>query len=422
MDTLANFLIAITTAILFSAFFSAAETAFTGISKAKLYKLKREGNKRAKIIHDMRKDKEKTIGVLLLGNNMMNNFCTALATGAAISLFGNEGVVYATLLMTVIIIIFAEILPKTYAFENSEKVSLAVAPILKLLVKLFYPIVAIVQIIVNYTLKFFALRSQHTNPMIAAIEELKGVIALHHDEGGFMKTQKDMLGSILDLEDTDISEIMVHRNQMVTINIDLPTHQIIEQIINSNHTRIPIWQNDADNIIGVIHIRDLLKLINKLDKNNLTTQDLLRISFNPWFIPETTSLKDQLNAFREKGVHFALVIDEYGGLKGIVTLEDILEEIVGQIRDEHDKINNEILDNKDDSFTVSGAVTIRDLNRELDWNLPDDNASTIAGLLMYETQLIPKEGEEFQLYDLNFKVIKRSRNQIKSLKLSKINK
>jgi Mg2+/Co2+ transporter CorB len=419
METIIHFVLLILGLLLCSAFFSAAETAITGASQAKIHKLKLEGNKRAKLVSSLREHKEKLIGVLLIGNNAVNILSSSIATSTAISLFGDEGVVYATVMMTVLIVFFAEVLPKTYAFDNSEKVALATAPLLSFSVKILYPFVTLIQIAVNYTLKIFNLKDQQKgSPFIDASEELRGAIELHHHEGAFVKHHKDMLGSILDLGDTEIGEIMIHRTQMITVNIETKPSEIIKLILESSHTRIPLWKDEPDNIVGVIHIRDLLRLIR--NSSDMDKIDIMSIASDPWFIPDSTLLYEQLHQFRKRRNHFALVIDEYGALKGMVTLEDILEEIVGKIEDEHDFANNEIQKNTDGSYNVFGTVTIRDLNREFEWNLPDENANTIAGLLMHETEKIPDEGEVFEFYNIQFEILKKSQNQIELIRLKKL--
>lgn len=417
MEPYIFYLVAIIICVIFSAFFSAAETAITGGSKAKFHKLKMEGNKRAKIILKLREDKDKVISAVLLGNTAINILASAIATSFAIGLWGEEGVAIATLVMTVVILVFSEVLPKTYAFENSEKFSLAIAPILVVILKLLYPIIKVIQWIVNLFLVVLKLRNKNKEIDIST-DELRGAIELHHDEGAVVKTDRDMLGSILDLADMTVTDIMIHRKNIETINVELDNKEIINKILASTHTRIPIWQDNHDNIIGVLNIKDVLKAMKNAEK--LENIDIKSLATEPWFVPETTLLRNQLREFRLRRNHFAIVVDEYGGIKGIVTLEDILEEIVGQIEDEHDRALNLIKDNKDGSYTVDGTLTIRDINRELDWDLPDDYASTIAGLLINEVGDLPKEGAEFEFFGIYFKILKRYQNQIISIKVRKL--
>ena len=417
MENIFFLIIVIIISVIFSAFFAGAETAITGASQATIHRLEIEGNKRAKMVTKLRADKEMLISALLLGNSVCNVLASSIATSAAMSMFGSEGVVYATLIMSFVIIVFAEVLPKTYAFENADRASLAIAPSLSLLVKILYPITIGVQLLVKLVLSIIT--KKHHKSFMSAHDELRGAIELHHLGGGVVKMDRDMLGSILDLNEREIGDIMIHRRKMVTLNINLPNSLIIEQLMESTHTRVPFWQDNPENIIGILNIKDLLKAARKHggDFTQINIRDLIT---EPWFVHETTLLKEQLHEFKKRRNHFALVVDEYGDLMGLVTLEDILEEIVGQIEDEHDIIAEGIKIIDDNICIVEGALTIRDFNRQLEWNLPEDDATTIAGLIMHETGVIPEEGEEFNLFDINFIILRKINNQIVEVKLEKL--
>lgn len=420
MESILIFIVAIVLSIIFSAFFSAAETAITGASRAQIHRLRQEGSKRAKIVSELREDKDRLIGALLLGNNALNIFASALATSSAISLFGQEGVAYATVLMTVIVLVFAEVLPKTYAFKNAEKVALLIAPILKVLVKILYPLTTIVQFIVNIVLKVFGVTMQEKSPLIPGTEALRGAIELYHYEGAVVKRERDMLGSILDLGDMEIDSIMVHRKNMVTLDIGQRPADIIRQMLDSTHTRIPLWKDNPDNIVGVLHIKDLIRVL-RSHTGSLDDINVLKIATKPWFIPNTTRLADQLHEFRKRRNHFALVVDEYGALMGVVTLQDILEEIVGQIGEErHTKEDDSMKVESEGVYQIDGDMSIRDLNRHFDWSLPDDKASTIAGLIMYETETIPEVGENFLFYGFYCEILQKEHNQITRIRLRKL--
>lgn len=415
---LAISLVIIAVLMLLSGFFSGSETALTAISRARIYRLEKAGNRRARTVHRLRDKKEALIGTILLGNNLVNIAASALATSVAIQLWGENGVVYVTLIMTLVVLVFGEVMPKTYSINHPEKVALLVAPIFVWLIKIFAPITAAVQWIINGVFRLFGVDMHMGNSLISASDALRGAIELQHRDGDIVKLDRDMLGGILDLADTEVGEVMVHRKHMITIDADLPVQEIIRLAVDSDHSRIPLWQEDADNIIGILHIRNLMKAIHQHGRAGLSHAHVHDLLVKPWFIPESTNLRDQLLAFRQMRQHFALVVDEYGALHGIVTLEDILEEIVGEIDDEHDQPDSgEITTQKDGSYSVEGKVTLRDLNRYLDWNLPDDNANTIAGLLIHEAREIPNSGQQYTFHNCHFTVLAKEGNQLTRLRL-----
>ena len=405
--------------LLISAFFSAAETALTAVSRARIYQLVMDGNKRAQIVSRLRKDKESMIGTVLLGNNAVNIAASAIATTLSVRLFGDEnGLVVVTIIMTLLVVIFSEVLPKTYAIQNAERVSLAFAPALLLLIKLFKPITFTIQFLIRSMLRLFKIDISKANTLISSTDVIRGTIELHHREGKMIKQDRDMLGSILDLNDIEVEGIMVHRMEVETLDADLSADELVKMAVSTMHSRIPLWRGEPDNIIGVLYVKNLIKLMRE-QKGLLTSESIIATCSKPWFIPETTSLRDQLLAFRSKRQHFAFVVDEYGGWQGIVTLEDIIEEIVGDIDDEHDVVENDIQKIGDNIYLINGSVTLRDLNRHLGWNLPDDNASTIAGLLIHQAQEIPSIGENYPLHGFDCTVMEKSAMQITRVKMTK---
>ena len=417
ITTLLLVLGAIVILLLMSAFFSGSETALTSVSRARLHHLEKRGNQRARLVNRLIGDRERLIGAILLGNNAVNIFASALATSVLIGLFGEAGIAYATIGMTLLVLIFAEVLPKTYALRNADRVALAVAPFMRLMVIILSPITLAVQAVVRFSLRLLGVAATDGDHALKAEQELRGAIDLHSRGGAIVKQERDMLGSILDLEDVEVSEIMVHRKGMTVIDAEDPPARIIERAIASPYTRIPLWRGDPDNIIGVLHSKDLLNLVHG-HRDNIDDLNLAATATAPWFIPDSTTLLRQLQAFRHRRAHFALVVDEYGALMGMVTLEDILEEIVGDIADEHDVAFTGVRLNADGSYTVRGTVTIRDLNREYEWNLPDDEASTIAGLVIHEAQRIPEMGQSFVFHGFKFEVLTRQRNQITSVRVT----
>jgi Mg2+/Co2+ transporter CorB len=406
--------------LVFSAFFSGTETAFTAASRARMHSLEQQGNKRAALLNSLRLHMDRVIGAILLGNNLVNITASALATSALISLFGETGVIYATIGMTILVLIFGEILPKTYAINNADRAALAIAPVMRIVVLLLSPITRVVQLLVNAVLRLFGLRVEAEIGSDRTEEELRGAIDLHLHAGADeeeIRSAGAMLHSILDLDDVTVADIMVHRRNVATMDVGQPTAQIVDQILASQFTRLPLWENEPDNIVGVLHVKALLRAARSAG-GKVDAIDLKAIAADSWFIPETTSLLDQLQAFRSRREHFAIVVDEYGAVMGIVTLEDILEEIVGQIDDEHDIQVTGVRRLTDGSFEIDGSVTIRDLNREFAWRLPDDEASTIAGLVLYEARRIPVTGQVFVFHGFRFEVLERQRNQITRLRVT----
>jgi Mg2+/Co2+ transporter CorB len=251
----------------------------------------------------------------------------------------------------------------------------------------------------------------------AAQEELRGAIDLHHIQGSVETADRNMLGGILDLKDLQVADVMIHRKNMTMIDADLPPEEVLDRVLSQPHTRLPVYKGDLDNIIGVMHAKDLLRALSR-NQGNIKAVNVLSLATKPWFIPDATPLADQLRAFLQRRTHFALVVDEYGALQGLITLEDILEEIVGEIRDEHDLPVSGIRPQPDGTTNVDGWVTIRELNRVMNWNLPDEEATTIAGLVIHEAQTIPDVGQVFSFYGFKFEVLRRQRNQVTALRIT----
>jgi Mg2+/Co2+ transporter CorB len=351
----------------------------------------------------------------------VNILASALATDVSLKLFPEGGIVIATILMTAFILIFAEVLPKTLAIARTDRMALQVAVPVRLFVALLAPIVATVQFVVWRLLYLFGLREGAGKPVLTAQEEIRGAVELHHQEGGVEREHRDMIGGILDLVDLQISDVMVHRKNMEILDGSASTEDIIASVLSSAHTRFPIYRGDPENIVGVLHVKDLVRMMVER-QGSLKNLDIPALASEPWFVPETTTLEEQLRAFRDRREHFALVVDEYGVLQGLVTLEDILEEIFGKIAEEHDQHTPEgIRPQADGSYNVDGWVPIRELNRELDWTLPDENATTIAGLVIHEARVIPEVGQVFSFFGHKFEILRRQRNQIMALRITPMN-
>ena len=406
---LAATILAIFVLILLSAFFSGSETSLTAASKARMHTLESEGDKRASLVVLLLAEKERLIGAILLGNNLVNIMASALATGLFIAWFGETGILYATLVMTALVLIFAEVLPKTYAINNAERMARAVAPIMRPIVFVLAPITRAIQAIVQGTLTAFGVQLREHLSIEHALAELRGAIDLHagHED----RDERHMLRSILDLTELTVEEIMTHRRDIEAINLGQPNEAIIEQVIASNHTRLPLWSGSSENIVGVLHAKALLRAV-RANASNLESLDIAEIANDPWFIPESTDLLAQLRAFRTRREHLAIVVDEYGEFLGLVTLEDILEEIVGEIEDEHDEELSGVELESDGRIVVDGKVTLRDLNRRFDWRLPDEEAATLAGLVLHEARRIPEVGQVYLFHGFRFEILGRERHQV----------
>ena len=383
-----------------------------------------KGSRGAKRALALTEDTERLIGAVLLGNNLVNILAAALATSLFTLLFGDSGVALATLVMTLLVLIFAEVLPKTYAITNSEGAASFVSAPIRALVIIFAPIVATVRITVRAILRLFGAKMTNLDEDDAAQQEIAGAIALSHSEGNFEKDDRDRLLGALDLKDREVEEIMLHRSDIEIIDAAASPQDIVTQSLASRYTRLPIFKDEPENIIGIIHTKDLLREVDKLVRGEdggpdaIDRLNITDIAREAYFVPETTPLDDQMREFLRRKAHFALVVDEYGDLQGLITLEDILEEIVGEITDEHDE-DAEILDGKDTSgnFKIDGSATIRDVNRMHEWNLPDDEANTIAGLVIHEAQMIPKIGQVFSFHGFRFEIAGRDQNRITKLKV-----
>ncbi len=405
--------------MLFSAFFAGSETAMTGASRARMHQLEKDGEKRAKSVNWLLNHREKMVGTMLLGNTFVNIASSALVTSVLLTIFGSAGVAAATLITTALVLIFCEVLPKTYAITNADGTALKMGRAVKIAVTLFAPVVQAVAWIVAAILSAMGVKSQGLveDREEAAHEELRGAIDLHHIHGAVGTSDRNMLGGILDLKNLEVADVMIHRKNMTMIDADQPPEDVLDRVLSQPHTRLPVYRGDPDNIIGVLHAKDLLRALSR-NQGNIKAVNVVALAAKPWFIPDATPLGDQLRAFLQRRTHFALVVDEYGALQGLITLEDILEEIVGDIRDEHDLPVSGIRPQPDGATNVDGWVTIRELNRVLNWTLPDEEATTIAGLVIHEAQAIPDIGQVFAFHGFKFEILRRQRNQITALRIT----
>ena len=399
-----------------SAFFSMSETAITGSSRARMHALDAAGDTRARRVNRLFELRDRLIGTILIGNNLVNTASATLTTATLLTVFGEVGIAYATVVVSILIIVFAEVLPKTIAINDPDRFSLKVARPLTWAVRVLYPLAFAVEWTVKQILRLFRI-TLGSGAGLSASQEIRGQVDLLHKEGSVGKGERDMLGGLLDLEELEVSDVMVHRTKMRAIQADLPPGEIVREVLASPYTRMPLWRGEPDNIVGVLHAKDLLRALDAAggDASKLDIEDL---ALEPWFVPDTTALRDQLRAFLKRKTHFALVVDEYGEVEGLVTLEDIIEEIVGDIKDEHDAGATGVRRLRDGTVQCDGAVPIRDINRVMDWRLPDEEATTIAGLVIHEARAIPEVGQAFNFYGFRFEVMRKQRNRITSLKVT----
>jgi magnesium and cobalt exporter, CNNM family len=409
-------LVIVVICLLLSAFFAGSETALTASSRASMMRLEKQGNRRAGIVNRLLEQRERLIGALLLGNNAVNIAASSLATGVLLAWFGSAGIIYATVGMTVIVVVFSEVLPKTAAFNAPDRLALLVARPMNVIVKILGPILIGIEKLVRWMLCWFGMDVEEDQTVLSAREELRGAVDLMHHEGDVEKLDRDMFGGILDLRDLAVSDVMIHRTDMLTLNADDSPEDIVNAVIASPVTRIPLWRGDTENIVGVLHVRDLLRALHAVD-GDAAKVDIAAILTPPWYVPDTRPVSEQLKAFRRRKTQLALVVDEYGEVEGLVTLEDILEEIVGDITDEHDITMPGVRRQPDGSINVDGGVSIRDLNRVMDWHLPDQEATTIAGLVIHEARSIPEVGQSFTFHGFRFRVLRRERNRITALRI-----
>ncbi len=409
-------LIAIFLLLVLSAFFNGSETALTAASRARMHALEQEGSKRAALVNRLLSTPEKMIGAVLLGNTLVDVLAAALASSLAVALVGEVGVIYATMIMTALIVIFSAVLPKTYALAEPDRVALLVAPIMRGVIWILTPATMAFQFIVGQLLKLTPSTRDDAANILAAHEEIRGTIDLQAKEGAVAKGDAHMLGGVLDLGGLQVSDIMIHRTKMETVSLDDPPQKIVDEVLKGQYTRVPLWRENPENIVGILHTKDLLAAVSRAGWD-ISKLDVMSLAQPPWFVPDATSVKDQLNAFLKRKAQLALVVDEYGEVKGLITLEDILEEIVGQISDEHDTHEAGVRPQVDGSVNVDGSISVRDLNRQMDWDLPDEEAATVAGLVIHEAQTIPEQGQAFTFHGYRFEILRKNRNKLSAIRI-----
>ncbi|HEY8214556.1 MAG TPA: HlyC/CorC family transporter [Methylocystis sp.] len=403
--------------VFLSAFFAGSETALTAASHARMHSLEKEGDKRAAAVNRLLRQRNRMIAALLLGGTLVNIGGSAFTTSVLVVIAGDNGAVYATIIMTVLLLVFAEVLPKTLAINHPDETSLRVAKFIAPFVRVVGPLLAGVEYVVRLVLQLAGVEVGQGRTVRSPYDELKSAVDILHDEGNVERSARDMFGGVLDLQVLHVSDVMIHRTKMRTIDADLPPAQIVREVLSSPFTRMPLWRERPDNFVGVLHSKDMLRALDAAD-GDASRINVDEVMLAPWFVPEATTLEDQLEAFLKRKTHFALVVDEYGEVMGLVTLEDILEEIVGDIRDEHDLAVQGVRPQPDGSVLVDGAVPVRDLNRVMAWDLPDEEATTIAGLVIHEAGAIPEAGQVFTYHGFRFEVMRKIRNRVTALRVT----
>ncbi len=418
MDTtLLLTLVAIALLIAISGFFSGSETALTAVSRGKMHQLEKEGSSAARHVNELVGDRENVIGSILLGNTFINILVSSLATSVLSARYGERAVPIAAVAVTLLILVFAEVLPKTLAIARTDRFALAVAWLLRFFVTVLSPIVRTVQILVWRLLGLFGVKQEDAAPLVEAHEEIRGTVDLHHIEGGMRREDRDMIGGVLDLRELKIGDVAIHRKNMSAIDADQGAQELFEALLEANHTRVPVWRGTPDNIVGVLNTKAVMREFVRR-RGQIEGFDILSLMDAAWFVPDTTTLEEQLHAFRQRRTHFALVVDEYGALQGIVTLEDIIDEVFGDVSERERNARPGIRPQPDGSYNIDGSVPIRDINRALDWNLPDDEATTIAGLVIHEARTIPEPGQRFAFHGYKFEILRRARNQITAVRVT----
>jgi Mg2+/Co2+ transporter CorB len=407
---------AIIALLIVAAFLTAAETSLAAVSQARMHRLSSANTAEADRSLRWLAAPEQLNDALLFGHTVALVLATTLATSVALRLFTRDGVLVATLIMASLAFAVGHVLPKALAAARGERFALSTVSVLRWIVPLLAPVAGVLRWTVLRLAKPFAVPLDQPAPAITSHEEIRGAIELHHHEGGVEREHRDMLGGILDLARLQLADVMVHRKNMEVLDASAPAEAIVRHVLSSTHTRFPIWRDDPENIVGVLHLKVLVRTLMER-QGSLSDLNIMGLAGEPWFVPDTTTLEEQLNAFRDRHEHFALVVDEYGVLQGLVTLEDIVEEVFGKISEGRQARSDTVRPRADGSFIADGLMPVRELNRQLRWTLPVDHATTIAGLVIHEARIIPDVGHVFSFYGFKFEVLRRQRNQITLLRI-----
>ena len=401
--------------LIISGLLSGSETSITSVSKSKIHKLSNRGDARAKKVLKLIEKKNDLVSSILIGNNIINILASVLATALLIKYYGDKGILYSTVVMSALIVIFSEVFPKNYALLRPDRFVLTLSGPLTIFSKLLLPFILFLRFINFIIFKLMRVDTANKVTSKTAREDIRNIINMHEDEGRLLKDESDMLNAILDLKEITVEKIMTHRKNIYSINIE-ETDTFFTKIAKSSFSRIPVWKDNPNNILGLVHAKNVLS---NLDENGAL--DINKIKENlikPWFIPETTKAKDQLNEFIKRKEKLAFIVDEYGELMGLISMEDIIEEIVGNIFDEKDFSTIGIRRLENNIFRIRGDVNIRDINRELDIAIPEGSSSTIAGYIIDQTESFPDVGQIFAYDGIIYEIINKNKNQITQIKLT----
>jgi len=398
--------------LVLSALFSASETALMSLSKIRVKQMIENREKGANRINKLLSDPSRLLSAILIGNNVVNIGASSLMTSLAIDAFGNTGVGVATGIMTLLILVFGEITPKSLAAKNSEKISVRLSGFIEFVTNLLTPISFVLNIITDFLVKLLGGEVDKKKPFITQ-EELKTIVNVSYKEGVLEGEEKDMIYNVFDFSDSQVNDVMVPRTEIVAIDVDLPYEEIIKIINKEQYSRIPVYKNTIDNIIGILYVKDLLFL----DVNKESTFDLRKYIRQPYFTPEYKSIKELFKEMRTNRNHMVVIIDEYGGTEGIVTIEDVVEEIVGDIEDEYDKKIKEIEVIKEDEYLVNGNVRIDTINELIGTHIESKDFDTIAGFVIGIIDRLPEAGEEIEYENIRFIIENIDRNRIKKIRI-----
>ena len=382
------------------------------INRYRLRHLAAKKHKGAQRVSELLERPDRLIGIILLGNNFVNILASSIATIIAIELMGEAGIAVAAALLTGVILIFSEVTPKTIAARHPEKIAFPASLIIKPLLTLLYPLVWMVNYIGNNLLKLLGFSEQNKESHHLTPDELRTIV---HEAGGLIpKRHQQMLLGILDLEKATVEDIMIPRNEIIGIDIEAPLDTIYEQLANSQHTRLPLYNGSIDNVVGLVHLR---KLLGFLKYNELTKETLEKITHEPYFIPEGTPLNKQLLHFQQHKRRIGLVVNEYGDIQGLVTFEDILEEIVGEFTTNPDSLTSDIHPQDDNSFLVDASITVRELNKVMQWNLPTEGPKTLNGLILEYLEVIPEAETTLLLENCPVEIVQMANNAVKTVRI-----
>ncbi|SIQ72621.1 HlyC/CorC family transporter [Marinobacterium stanieri] len=397
-----------------SAFFSSSETGMMSLNRYRLRHLVKSGHRSARKANSLLERPDRLIGLILIGNNFVNILASAIATVIAVRLWGDAGIAIATAGLTLVILIFAEVSPKTMAALHPEKIAFPASYILQPMLKIAYPLVWIINGITNGFLRLFGVNVNDAGNEHLSTEELRTIV---HEAGSLLPHRnQSMLLGVLELNEVTVNDIMIPRNEVEGIDLDLEMDEILQLLSKTRHTRLPVYRGDINNIVGILHMRNLAQLI---QQGKVTKPAIMQVVHEAYFVPESTPLQTQLLNFQKHSRRIAVVVDEYGDIEGVVTLEDILEEIVGELSNEKDDTNQDIHPQEDGSYFIDGSAYVREINKALKWQLPTDGPKTLNGLITEILESIPDANVCLEVNGYRMETLQICDNLVKTVRASK---